>query len=166
MPEVFEPVPFARRLMALLYDGLGILTLAYFASFIPVVMEGRIIEPGNPFMRLYLALIMFGYFGLCWTRGRTLGMQVWKLVMVAGAGDRRPTWREAVLRFIGAGLSFLLGLAAYQALKRTGMPHAEFGLLLAFAGYVPALFDAEHLAWHDRWSGTRLLRRRVTASGG
>ena len=137
MPEVDQPVPFPRRMMALLYDAIAVLTMVYFAMFIPVVTAGRIIEPGNPFMSAYMLAVIYGYFALCWTRGRTLGMQAWKMVIVADAGTRRPNLGEASLRFLGAAVSVALG----------------------GAGYIAALFDREHRAWHDRWSHTRLVLR-------
>jgi uncharacterized RDD family membrane protein YckC len=117
--------------------------VVYFLSFIPVVAAGRIIEPGNPFMSVYVVVVIYGYFALCWTRGRTLGMQAWKLVILAENGARRPTLREATLRFLGALVSFALG----------------------GAGYAAALFDRDKRCWHDRWSHTRLVLR-LTARGG
>lgn len=143
MPEVDKPVPFPRRMMAVLYDTIAVFTVVYFLSFIPVVAAGRIIEPGNPFMSVYVVVVIYGYFALCWTRGRTLGMQAWKLVILAENGERRPTLGEATLRFFGALVSFALG----------------------GAGYVAALFDRDQRSWHDRWSHTRLVLR-VTARGG
>ncbi|MCC6706212.1 MAG: RDD family protein [Gammaproteobacteria bacterium] len=143
MPEVDTPVPFPRRMMAVLYDAIAVFTVVYFLSFIPVVAAGRIIEPGNPFMSAYVVAVVYGYFVLCWTRGRTLGMQAWKLVILAQAAERRPTLAEASLRFLGAAASFALG----------------------GAGYLAALFDRDKRAWHDRWSHTRLLLR-VTARDG
>lgn len=137
MPEVDKPVPFPRRMMALLYDSIAVFTVVYFSMFIPVVAAGRIIEPGNPFMSAYMLAVIYGYFALCWTRGRSLGMQAWKLVIVAGEGGRRPTLSEATLRFLAAAVSIAAG----------------------GAGYLAALFDREHRAWHDRWSHTRLVLR-------
>lgn len=143
MPEVDKPVSFPRRMMAVLYDAIAVFTVVYFLSFIPVVAAGGIIEPGNPFMSAYVMAVIYGYFVICWTRGRTLGMQAWKLVILAEEGGRRPNLREASVRFGGAALS--LGLAG--------------------AGYVAALVDKQNRAWHDRWSHTHLVLR-VTARDG
>lgn len=130
-------------MMAVLYDTIAVFTVVYFLSFIPVVAAGRIIEPGNPFMSAYAMAVIYGYFALCWTRGRTLGMQAWKLVILADDGARRPNLREATLRFAGAAASFaLLG-----------------------AGYLAALLDRDRRTWHDRWSHTHLVLR-ITARGG
>ena len=162
MPEVDKPVPFARRMLAVLYDSIAVFTLIYFSAFIPIVAAGRIIEPGNPVLTVYVLIVMFGYFGLCWTHGRSLGMQAWKLRIVAGGGERYPNWREASLRFVGAGLSLGLGLAAYALLREHGGRLASLGLLLGLGGYLPALFDAEQGSFHDRLSATR-LRQWVNA---
>ena len=137
MPEVDKPAPFPRRMAALLYDTIAVFTLVYFSMFIPVVVAGRIIEPGNLLLTAYMLAVIYGYFGVCWRRGRTLGMQAWHLVIVAADGERRPDWREVSVRFVGAMVS--------QA--------------LCGAGYLAALFDAENRTWHDRWSRTRLVLR-------
>ncbi len=137
MPEVDKPAPFPRRMMALLYDTIAVFTLVYFSMFIPVVVAGGIIEPGNLLLTAYMLAVIYVYFGVCWRRGRTLGMQAWRLAIVAGDGERRPDWREISVRFVGAMVS--------QA--------------LCGAGYLAALFDAENRTWHDRWSRTRLVLR-------
>ena len=144
MPASLSPVAFPRRILALLYDAIAVFTLLYFAAFVPVVAAGgTALAPGNPLFLAYLLAVMFGYFGVCWTRGRTLGMQAWKLEIIAASTDRPPTWLEALRRFLGAACSF-----------------AAFGL-----GYAAALWDCDKRTWHDRWSHTRLVRRRITASG-
>ncbi|MGE0486622.1 MAG: RDD family protein [Gammaproteobacteria bacterium] len=131
------PVSFRRRLAALLYDAIAVTTVVYFAAFVPVFALGESVHGGhNPLFRLYLLAVIFLYFGLSWTRGRTLGMQAWKIEIVDGAG-RRPGWRAVVLRFLAAAVSLGAG-----------------GL-----GYFVALADRERRTWPDRWSGTHLVRR-------
>ena len=130
-------------MMAVLYDAIAVFTVVYFSMFIPVVAAGGIIAPGNPLMSAYMLAVIYGYFVVCWTRGRTLGMQAWKLVILAGEGGRRPTFGEASVRFGSAALSMALG----------------------GAGYLAALVDGERRTWHDRWSHT-WLRLRVTVPDG
>ena len=134
-----EFVSFPRRLAALLYDIVAVFTVLYFASFVPVLATGGdAITPGNPLFGVYLLVIAFGYFGLSWTRGRTLGMQAWKLEIQACADTRRLTWKQALIRFAGATLSI-----------------AFFGF-----GYFSALTDTENRTWHDRLSKSRLVRKK------
>ena len=129
---------FGRRMAALLYDLIAVLTVLYFAAFVPVLVAGSALNAGNPLFTLYLLIVMFGYFWVSWVRGRTLGMQAWKLSIQTSAGGR-PQLRHCALRFAAAALSAAL-----------------FGL-----GYLAALFDAEHRTWHDRASSTRLVHTAV-----
>lgn len=129
-------------MIALLYDAIAAFTVAYFAGFIPVVASGMPINSGNPLFTLYLLLVIFSYFGACWTRGRTLGMQAWKLEIVSTRAARPPGWGESLLRFVGALISFLcLGL-----------------------GYLSALIDPLGRTWHDRWSHSRIVRQQTAPS--
>lgn len=72
-----------------------------------------------------------------WRRGgQTLGMRPWKVAVVGEDGSPAPAarlWR----RFLWGTVSLLAG-----------------GL-----GFAWALVDRRGLAWHDRLSGTRLVRR-------
>lgn len=132
-----RPVSFRRRLGALIYDSIAVVTVVYFAAFVPVIIAGDATRIGHhPLFRCYLLAVIFLYFALSWTRGRTLGMQAWKLEIVTTAGAR-PGWLDSTRRF----------LAAFLALAPAGL------------GYLVALFDRERLCWTDRWSGTRLVRR-------
>ena len=129
-----EFVSFPRRLAALLYDIVAVFSVLYFASFVPIVAGGgNAIAPGNPVFVLYLLVIAFGYFGLSWTRGRTLGMQAWRIQVKAMSGDS-PSITALNVRFFTAIVSLLV-----------------FGM-----GFWWQLFDREGLTWHDRLSRTRL----------
>jgi len=86
-------------------------------------------------LQLPLALATLLFFGWFWTRwGQTLGMQAWRLRVETLAGGR-ISWGQALLRMAGACVSF-----------------ACLG-----AGYLAILFDPAARAWHDRWSGTRVV---------
>lgn len=77
-----------------------------------------------------------GYAVLSWRRGgQTLGMRPWRLKVVAEDGSR-PGWDALCLRFSVATLSLLLG----------------------GSGFWWAWLDRGRLTWHDRASGTRLVR--------
>jgi len=85
------------------------------------------------------------YATFSWRRGgQTLGMRPWRLRLLGGDGGT-PSSRSLWLRYAVGTLSLLL-----------------FG-----AGFWWSLLDREHLTWHDRASGTRLVRmpRRAAGSG-
>ena len=76
------------------------------------------------------------YAVLSWARGgQTLGMRPWRL-RVVGA-DGMPATRTQLIRRFGFGL---------------------LSLLPAGFGFWWAWFDRDRLAWHDRVSGTRMVR--------
>jgi uncharacterized RDD family membrane protein YckC len=129
-----------RRLAAILYDSLLLLAL-WFMATVPfiVVRGGESIEPGSGPLYLVYQLALFAvayvfFVGFWVHRGRTLGMQSWGLQLQTPDGEI-PSLRAATIRFFAAFLSWLpLGL-----------------------GFFWQLWDADHLAWHDRLSKTRLV---------
>lgn len=129
------PAGLLRRLLAVFYDGL-LLTGLLFVAALPTA--GLNIEPGGPGSRLlflYMLSVGFAFFGWFWTHGgQTLGMRAWRLQVVAADGGP-VDWRRALRRYAYALVSW-----------------AALGL-----GFFWCLVDRQGLAWHDRWSGTRLV---------
>lgn len=125
-----------RRLASCLYDGLALIAVLMVAAAVWVAIARSAAPPADWLFRIYLLTISALFFVLFWTRGETLGMRAWKL-RVEGPDGRPPDWRRALLRFFSAMLSW-----------------AAFGL-----GFLWVLVDRDRLAWHDRLSATRLVRR-------
>lgn len=129
-----------RRIAAMLYDSLLLLALWFLATVPFIAVEGgESIEAASGLMyylyQLTLVLVAYAFFVGFWChRGRTLGMQSWGLQLQAADGTL-PSLGAATLRFFAALLSWLpLGL-----------------------GFLWQIWDADHLTWHDRLSGTRLV---------
>jgi uncharacterized RDD family membrane protein YckC len=130
-----------RRLGAMLYDGLIVLALMFIvtALFLPFT-AGEAITPreSGALERIYqaaLVAVVVLFFGVFWTwRGQTIGMLAWRLRVQRPDGSALR-WRDALLRLAGACVSL-----------------AALGL-----GYFWIWIDRDRLAWHDRWSGTRVL---------
>lgn len=126
-----------RRLGAMIYDGLLLLALLFFAT-IPfiAIRGGEPVEAGdNLVYRTTLGLVIFLFFTGFWSwSGRTLGMQSWRLRLETPDGGL-PSFSAAVLRFFAAVLSWI-----------------PVGL-----GFLWQLWDKDGLTWHDRLSKTRLV---------
>jgi len=130
-----------RRFGAMLYDTLLVLALMFIvtALFLPFT-GGEAITPGESgaVERLYQAALLLTFvlfFCVFWTRsGQTVGMLAWRLRVERNDGALL-TWRDALVRLGGAWVSF-----------------AALGL-----GYFWIWIDRDGLAWHDRWSGTRVV---------
>ena len=130
-----------RRFGAMLYDLLLVLALLFIvtALFLPFT-GGEAITPDRSVAveRIYqsaLLLVVVLFFCIFWTwRGQTVGMVAWRLRVERSDGTLL-TWRDALLRLGGACVS----------LAAVGM------------GYFWIWIDRDRLAWHDRWSGTRVV---------
>ncbi|MDX1507475.1 MAG: RDD family protein [Woeseiaceae bacterium] len=125
-----------RRLGAILYDTLLVAALLMLAT-VPfvAVRGGEPVEPGNYLYQAVLVLVTWAFFVGYWVkRGRTLGMQAWRIQIEDSDGEL-PGVGACTLRFLAAGVSW-----------------ACFGL-----GFLWQLWDPESLTWHDRASGTRLV---------
>ena len=144
------PVPprplLLRRLAALFYDmwiciALWLVLSALFTAAWTLAGHGRS-ENIAPFSSWQWALwlacwAVTGLYAVAsWRRGgQTLGMRAWKIRVVDAHG--RPASTKALWRrFAWGGLS----------------------LLPAGAGFWWSLLDRQRLTWHDRASGTRLVR--------
>jgi uncharacterized RDD family membrane protein YckC len=133
-----SPPGLLRRLGAMAYDALLLLALLMMLSYPYVWLTGGV-KPGlfvKTLYQLYLLAICFLFYGGFWVRGgQTLGMRSWRIKLVRQDGGP-ITWMIAVKRFAYALLSLIcLGL-----------------------GFLWVLYDRDKLAWHDRWSETRLVR--------
>ncbi len=138
MTSELPPPGFLRRLGAMFYDGLLLLALLIMLSYPYVWLTGGA-KAGllvKTLYQLYLLAICFFYYTGFWVRGgQTLGMRTWRLKLVRNDGGP-ITWSIASKRFAFAWLSLLcLGL-----------------------GFLWVMYDRNKLAWHDRLSGTKLIR--------
>jgi uncharacterized RDD family membrane protein YckC len=123
-------------LAAIAYDALLLGAVLFVATAILLPLTGGgAIRPNHGLYTAYLVAVSFGYFGWFWTHGgQTLGMRSWHLRLL-GAGRNGATWRQALVRFVGACFSWLaLG-----------------------AGFLWLLADPDRSTWHDRISGTKIV---------
>ena len=154
MNENPEPMPVAnairpgllRRLAAIFYDGVIVFGMALLVTALVVVPLGmgmdltawEQLQNSLEFrigLRILLIVTIVGFHIWFWTHGgQSLGMRAWRLQVVRD--DGLPlSLGDAVRRYLAALISALpLGL-----------------------GFLWSLFDRDRLAWHDRWSKTRLL---------
>lgn len=145
MPEKIEhpersPALVGWRLLALVYDVFPVLALWFITAGVFTAIHGDAVRGG------WLGLLEFAvmwliaglYAVLSWRRGgQTLGMRPWRLHVVdAQGGSAMP--RALWLRYAVGGVSLLLG-----------------GL-----GFWWAWVDRAGMTWHDRISGTRMVRLR------
>lgn len=134
------PALIGWRLLALFYDlwPAAALWLAVSALFTWLHRNQPLAAFSAAQLALWLACwaVTGLYAVLSWRRGgQTLGMRPWRL-RVAAAGGGRAGLRALVLRYVVGTLALL-----------------PCGL-----GFWWAWIDRDRLTWHDRVSGTRMLR--------
>lgn len=127
------------RLLALTYDFFPVLALWFVTAGAFTALHGDAVRGGwlggVEFVALWAVAGL--YATISWRRGgQTIGMRPWRMRVVA-AGDRgNASWRQLWLRYATGSIA----------------------LLLAGAGFWWAWIDRDRLTWHDRASGTRMLR--------
>ncbi|MDY6942697.1 MAG: RDD family protein [Pseudomonadota bacterium] len=127
-----------RRVAAAFYDSLLLLAL-WMIGTIPIVIVrgGQAVPAGDGLYIFYLLAIAGLFFGGFWTHGgQTLGMRAWRIQLLSNDGQP-VTWKRAIIRFAAALLSW-----------------ASFGL-----GFLWQWVDRDNMTWHDRLSGTVLVKR-------
>ncbi len=144
-PRPDEPAPLLRRLAALVYDALLLLALLFVFTLVVIVTRGgREVGPGTPWFGASIVAIALLFCAGFWTRGgQTLGMRAWRIRVIA-AGGGPITWPRAAARFFAGWLA----------------------ALPAGLGYWWAWFDRDRCCWHDRLSGTRVIRVPPSATSG
>src|SRR5512138_213079 len=137
-----EPASLFKRLAAFCYDLLLLVGLVASFTLLAVLVHGGAIAPGSVWLQLALLAIVIVFFCGFWVHGgQTLGMRAWR-IRVVHEGGGPLSWPRALTRFAAGVLSLL-----------------PFGLGLWWA-----IFDAQRRGWHDRLTGTRVIRVQSRAS--
>ncbi len=130
-------VSIGRRLGAIFYDLLLLITILIFASLVIVIPFKMHPEHTYFFLyQFYVLFVSFIFFAWSWIRGgQTLGMKTWKIKLISN-DDSAITWYSCGIRFVVALFSWsLLGI-----------------------GFLWLLLDQKNRTWYDFASKTQLVR--------
>jgi len=124
-----------RRLCAMLYDSIIILTLLFVStSILMIFTNGQAIKPSFAFYG-HCLLVTFFYLGGSWLRlGQTIGMQAWRLSIV-NEQTTKLTLKQVSIRFCVALVS----------------------LACCGIGFLWMLFNKDKCTWHDKASKTFII---------
>lgn len=146
------PAGVLPRIMAMVYDAMLLFALLCLATLVAVLVTGKldpnipeasskVMHEADPLLagwgfQLYLVAVVIGFYTLFWRKnGQTLGMQAWRIQVQDQTGDK-PSWGQCLLRCVSA----------------------PFSMAPAFLGYWWVWIDQDKRSWHDRLSGTRVMR--------
>ena len=141
-----QTVGLFRRLGAMLYDVLLLCGLVIIAAIPPVLLNGGAINDGDGSMSIkellfftYWIGVIFLFYGWFWTHGgQTIGMVAWKH-RVLDQQNQPISWSQAAIRLITSGLG-LANLSIY--------------------------LDPQRRGWHEKISGTQLVRTKTSVLPG
>jgi uncharacterized RDD family membrane protein YckC len=133
------PAALGWRLLAMLYDAIPLLPIAFLVSACFLALHGGtpVREPAWVLAQAATLWAASGaYFVVSWRRGgQTMGMRPWRLRVVDASGQ-----------------------SAAGAALWTRYAVATLSFALAGLGFGWSLLDRERRTWHDLASGTRLVR--------
>jgi len=152
----------------MIYDCLPVLALLIVATFLFLpFLHGKVLVPREVGALAYLywlvqLVLTWAFFIYFWTtRGQTVGMLAWRLRLQHPDGSLID-WRTSLARLLILGALLVPFLAGY-ALIWHDWPHQArswamaASLLPVVLAYVWQWIDRDGLAWHDRWTGTRVV---------
>jgi uncharacterized RDD family membrane protein YckC len=122
-----------RRIGAFSYDIILLIAVLFLMTAIVMPVSQGVIDSSNLFFKVYIATVIFLFFGWFWVHGgQTLGMRAWKIRVELDNGQNLG-WSQAILRFIIAVLTFGVGL-------------------------LWCLWDPRHRALHDVLARTQVIK--------
>ena len=156
--ENSQPVGLLRRFGAMVYDGLLLFAVLFFATLgVVIPFEITYGHPFYPFYVLYIYTVAFGFLGWFWTqRGQTLGMKTWG-IQVRQTNGQWINWKQALIRYLSALLFYIPVVAAYWLFPPQWHHFIWTGLLLIAVDYGACFFNRDQYALHDMISQTHLV---------
>jgi len=154
-----QGIGFFKRLLVIIYDGLLLVSVAFFTSALlmviftwfgpdaffvaaapdnPKLLErselGRIV--GGAIVSINVVAVSFFFYGWFWTHGgQTLGMKAWNLYLIKPDG-KFIDWQTAFKRYLLAIVSIAC---------------------LGF-GFTWSLLDSRNRTWHDMATNTQIVK--------
>lgn len=151
-----------RRMACLFYEAFLAFAIALATSFVfSVLTQMRHALHGRVALSVVIALVLGVYFTTCWSRGRTLPMQTWRMRIVDRHGQP-PRLGRAWLRYALCSIWIVPPIAVFAHQHLTDWKP----LTLVLIGWVVlwsllSLLHPQRQFWHDAWAGTRLVDARA-----
>ena len=155
--------PLGRRMACWLYEGLLMLGVVFIPAYLFVTLsQTRNAQENRDALQAFMFVIIGIYFVWLWSKGQTLAMKTWKIIVVDRSGQPL-TQARALLRYM---LSWLWFLPALAGVAPFNLSRAES--LVVVVGWVAvwavlSRFHPQQQFWHDALAGTRLISKPRTS---
>jgi uncharacterized RDD family membrane protein YckC len=140
-----------------LYEGLLMFGVVFLAGYLfGTLSQTRNALDNRHALQAFLFVVFGIYFVWFWSKGQTLAMKTWNILIVDAKGQP-VTQLRALGRYLCSWVWFLPPLIAIQPFQ---INTAETGVLVAGWIVIWALaskFQAQGQFWHDVWAGTRII---------
>jgi len=158
-----------RRVGAIVYDTLLVAALLMAITPVFFLFTGAAVTPSSGWLyyvyRAVLVAVICGFFVYFWTaKGRTLGMQAWR-IRIERLDGSLPTSRDVLARLLVAAVPWIPAAALTMMAVQSNAPHlfatiAYCSIALVPLNYACAWFDEQRRSWHDRFLQTRIVRQK------
>jgi len=147
-----------RRMASLFYEAFLAFGIALASAFVfSIATQMRHALHGREALGAFVVLVLGVYFSWCWSRGRTLPMQTWRIRIVDRTG-RPPSLTRAALRYVLCSVWVLPPVALFAHQHLTDWKPVTAVLLGWVALWASlSLLHPQRQFWHDAWAGTRLV---------
>lgn len=154
-----------RRLACLFYEAFLAFAIALATAFVfSVLTQMRHALQGRVLLTAVIALVLGGYFTWCWTRGRTLPMQTWRIRIVDRHGQPVKLGR-AWFRYVLCSLWVVPPLAFFAHQRLSDWKPITAALLAwVLLWALASRLHPQRQFWHDAWAGTRLVDASAPSS--
>lgn len=156
-PSLLAP-SLPRRLASLFYEAFLAFAIALATAFVfSVLTQMRHALQGRAVLGVAIAVVLGLYFTWCWTKGRTLPMQTWRIRIVDRNGGP-VTLARAWFRYAICAIWVVPPMALFAHQRVTDWKPLTAALFAWVALW--ALLSRLHPQrqfWHDAWAGTRLV---------
>ena len=160
-----EAVGLFRRLAAIVYDGMLLFAVLFFAA-LAIMLPFNITHEHSLYsvFIFYIYVVSFLFLGWSWTRsGQTLGMKTWRIHLHRNDG-KLVSWKQALSRFVSVLIFWAPAAITYYLSPQYFQEYSWLTLIPVVIDYLWCLFDPEKRALHDIISGTRLTTFNESAT--
>lgn len=158
--EDFKTVGILRRFAAMVYDGILLFAVLFFAALI-VVLPFEITHEHDLYFVfvIYIYIVAFLFLAWPWTRaGQTLGMKAWHIQLLENDGNLL-SWNSALRRFISILVFWIPAAIIYYLSPHHFQKYSLLTLIPLVTDYLSCMIDRDKRALHDIMSRTRLTIR-------